>query len=86
MKLADDVDIFSHAVRGRPSLSDENVTTEGANRSVQVSQIADVVGSEPFLVQCGVSVMMAKPFVMMVVATLIGPAIGVGLFILVSNF
>jgi hypothetical protein len=30
--------------------------------------------------------MVAKPFVMMVVATLVGPAIGVGLFILVSNF
>lgn len=32
------------------------------------------------------SVMMAKPFVMMVVATLIGPAVGVGLFILMNNF
>jgi hypothetical protein len=30
--------------------------------------------------------MMAKPFVMMVVATLIGPAVGVGLFILMNNF
>jgi hypothetical protein len=30
--------------------------------------------------------MMAKPFVMMVIATLIGPAIGVGLFILMNNF
>jgi len=30
--------------------------------------------------------MMAKPFVMMVVATLMGPAIGIGLFILVNNF
>jgi hypothetical protein len=30
--------------------------------------------------------MVAKPFVMMVVATLVGPAVGVGLFILVNNF
>jgi hypothetical protein len=30
--------------------------------------------------------MMAKPFVMMVIATLIGPAIGVGLFVLMNNF
>jgi hypothetical protein len=30
--------------------------------------------------------MVAKPFVMMVVATLVGPAIGVGLFILMNNF
>jgi hypothetical protein len=30
--------------------------------------------------------MVAKPFVMMVVATLLGPAIGVGLFILMNNF
>lgn len=30
--------------------------------------------------------MMAKPFVMMVVATLIGPAVGIGLFILMNNF
>jgi hypothetical protein len=30
--------------------------------------------------------MAAKPFVMMVVATLVGPAIGVGLFILMNNF
>jgi len=30
--------------------------------------------------------MMAKPFVVMVVATLIGPAVGVGLFILMNNF
>ncbi len=37
-------------------------------------------------VQCGVSVMVAKPFVMMVVAALIGPAVGVGLFILMNNF
>jgi hypothetical protein len=29
--------------------------------------------------------MVAKPFVMMVVATLVGPAIGVGLFILMNN-
>ena len=48
--------------------------------------MAEAVGSKPFRVQCGVSVMVAKPFVMMVVATLVGPAIGVGLFILVSNF
>ncbi len=30
--------------------------------------------------------MVAKPFVMMVVATLLGPAIGVGIFILMNNF
>jgi hypothetical protein len=30
--------------------------------------------------------MVAKPFVMMVVATLIGPAVGVGIFILMNNF
>jgi hypothetical protein len=30
--------------------------------------------------------MVAKPFVVMVVATLIGPAVGVGLFILMNNF
>jgi hypothetical protein len=30
--------------------------------------------------------MVAKPFVMMVVAALIGPAVGVGLFILMNNF
>ncbi len=30
--------------------------------------------------------MAAKPFVMMVVATLMGPAIGIGLFILVNSF
>jgi hypothetical protein len=30
--------------------------------------------------------MMAKPFVMMVLATLIGPAVGVGLFILMNSF
>jgi hypothetical protein len=30
--------------------------------------------------------MVAKPFVMMVVAAFIGPAVGVGLFILMNNF
>lgn len=30
--------------------------------------------------------MVAKPFMMMVVAALIGPAVGVGLFILMNNF
>jgi hypothetical protein len=30
--------------------------------------------------------MVAKPFVMMVVAALIGPAVGIGLFILMNNF
>ena len=30
--------------------------------------------------------MVAKPFVMMVLATLIGPAVGVGLFILMNSF
>jgi hypothetical protein len=30
--------------------------------------------------------MVAKPFVMVVVAALIGPAVGVGLFILMNNF
>jgi hypothetical protein len=30
--------------------------------------------------------MMAKPFVMIVVAALMGPAIGVGLFMLMNNF
>jgi hypothetical protein len=30
--------------------------------------------------------MVGKSFVMMVVATLLGPAVGVGLFILLNNF
>jgi len=30
--------------------------------------------------------MVAKSFVVMVVATLLGPAIGVGLFVLLNNF
>ena len=33
----------------------------------------------------GVSVMVAKPFIMMVVATLLGPALGIGLFVLMQS-
>ena len=34
----------------------------------------------------GYSVMAAKSFVMMLLATLVGPAIGVGVFVLMNNF
>ena len=33
----------------------------------------------------GVAVMVAKPFIMMVVATLLGPALGIGLFVLMQS-
>ena len=33
----------------------------------------------------GVGVMVAKPFIMMVVATLLGPALGIGLFVLMQS-
>jgi len=34
----------------------------------------------------GLSVMAAKSFVMMVGATLMGPVIGIGIFVLLNNF
>jgi hypothetical protein len=34
--------------------------------------------------RAGVLVMVAKPFVMMVLATLLGPALGIGLFVLIQ--
>lgn len=42
----------------------------------------------PFIyceVACGSTVMVAKPFIMMVVATLLGPALGIGLFVLMQS-
>jgi hypothetical protein len=78
---------IGYAVRGRPSLSEKrDAAAEGANRPPDVLCSAECNWERTSRVQCGVRVMVAKPFVMMVVATLVGPAIGVGLFILMNNF
>ena len=35
--------------------------------------------------ECGVAVMVTKSFLMMVLATLAGPAVGIGLFVLLQS-
>lgn len=36
-------------------------------------------------VECGVMVMAGKSFILMLLATLVGPAVGIGLFVLLNN-
>ncbi len=43
------------------------------------ASVATVIAS------CGVSNMVVKSFLMVVIATLMGPAVGIGLFVLVSS-
>lgn len=58
---------------------------EGSSPSVTRSCVG-VFGISGIACSAGFRVMVGKSFVMMVVATMLGPVIGVGLFLLLNNF